>query len=106
LKPVSPEAYEQCLAEMRAEDTRMKTEGPEQFRAVETPMQTLHNYASMLLVERGLLQWPPELSRVAAAEVKVSYFSAGDDLKATGAGSQNARHQALELCRWALTASR
>lgn len=59
-----------------------------------------HLTASYRLLETGRMKWPPDLSVITAAEFKASYYSAGDDLKATGMGSQHSdRKQARDLCR-------
>jgi hypothetical protein len=45
-----------------------------------------HLLASYRLLEAGRMKWPPDLSVIAAAEFKASYYSAADDFKATGIG--------------------
>lgn len=58
-----------------------------------------HQIASMMVLERRRLKWPPEFSYIAASEVKVAYYDADNNLKATGAGSQQSdRAQARRLC--------
>ena len=59
-----------------------------------------HLLASYRMLETGRMKWPPDLSVIAAAEFKASYYSAADDLKATGIGGQQSdRRQARDLCR-------
>lgn len=50
------------------------------------------------MVHDGKTKWPPDLSYIAAAEVKAAYYNADDDLKGAG-GKHNGRDQARELCR-------
>jgi hypothetical protein len=49
------------------------------------------------MISEGKTKWPPDLSYIAATEVKAAYYSAGADLKATG-NKHNGRTQARELC--------
>jgi hypothetical protein len=58
-----------------------------------------HQIASLMVLERRRLKWPPDLSYIAASEVKVAYYDANGTLKATGVGSQQSdRTQARHLC--------
>ena len=58
-----------------------------------------HQIASMMVLERRRLKWPPDLAYVAASEVKVAYYDAENNLKATKVGSQQSdRTQARRLC--------
>jgi hypothetical protein len=58
-----------------------------------------HQIASVMVLERRRLKWPPDLNYLAASEVKVAYYGADDTLKATGSGSQESdRTQARRLC--------
>jgi hypothetical protein len=53
----------------------------------------------MMVLERQRLKWPPDLTYIAASEVKVAYYDADRNLKATGTGSQQSdRTQARRLC--------
>lgn len=49
------------------------------------------------MISEGKIKWPPDLSYIAATEVKAAYYSAEADLKATG-NKHNGRAQARELC--------
>ena len=49
------------------------------------------------MISEGKTKWPPDLSYIAATEVKAAYYSANADLKATG-NKHNGRNQARELC--------
>lgn len=49
------------------------------------------------MISEGKTKWPPDLSYIAATEVKAAYYSADADLKATG-NKHNGRTQARELC--------
>jgi hypothetical protein len=49
------------------------------------------------MIAEGKAKWPPNLSYIAATEVKAAYYSANADLKATG-NKHNGRTQARELC--------
>jgi hypothetical protein len=44
------------------------------------------------------MKWPPDLSYIAAVEVKAAYYNAAGDLKAAG-GKRKGHDQAGELCR-------
>lgn len=55
------------------------------------------NQAVQWMIREGKVKWPPDLSYIAATEVKAAYFSADLDLKAAG-DKYNGRHQAGELC--------
>jgi hypothetical protein len=58
-----------------------------------------HQIASLMVLERRRLKWPPDLSYIVASEVKVAYYDSDNNLKATGAGSQQSdRAQARRLC--------
>jgi hypothetical protein len=50
------------------------------------------------MISEGKIKWPPDLSYIAATEVKAAYYSASADLKATG-NKHNGRAQARELCQ-------
>jgi hypothetical protein len=54
--------------------------------------------AVLEMVYEGKIKWPPDLSYIAAAEVKAAYYDAAGDLKAAG-GKRKGRDQALDLCR-------
>lgn len=59
-----------------------------------------HYFASLMVLERRRLQWPPNLDFIAATEVKVAYYTADGTLKASGLGSQQSdRTQARNLCK-------
>lgn len=49
------------------------------------------------MILEGKIKWPPDLSYIAASEVKAAYYSANADLKAAG-NKHNGRSQSLELC--------
>lgn len=49
------------------------------------------------MILEGKIKWPPDLSYIAASEVKAAYYSANADLKAAG-NKHNGRSQARELC--------
>ena len=87
LRPASQEEY-----------NRFVTEAAEQLD-VEAHPSWRHQIASMMILERWRLQWPPDLAYVAASEVKVAYYDAENNLKATKTGSQQSdRTQARRLC--------
>lgn len=87
LQPASQEEYN-CFV----------SEAAEQLGADAHPSWH-HQIASMMVLERQRLKWPPEVSYIAASEVKVAYYDADNNLKATGAGSQQSdRTQARRLC--------
>jgi len=50
------------------------------------------------MILEGKTKWPPDLSYIAATEVKAAYYSADADLKAAG-NKDNGRGQARELCK-------
>jgi hypothetical protein len=82
----------------REEYNRFVTEAAEQLGAEAHPGWH-HQIASMMVLERRRLRWPPDLTYIAASEVKVAYYDADGNLKATGAGSQQSdRTQARRLC--------
>lgn len=59
-----------------------------------------HYFASLMVLERRRLQWPPDLDFIAATEVKVAYYTADGTLKASGLGGQQSdRTQARHLCK-------
>lgn len=87
LRPASQEEYNRFVAE-----------AAEQLGAEAHPSWH-HQIASMMVLERRRLEWPPDLTYIAASEVKVAYYDADSNLKATGAGSQQSdRTQARRLC--------
>lgn len=87
LQPASQEEYEGFIKE-----------AAEQLDADAHPSWH-HQIASLMVLERRRLKWPPELSYIAASEVKVAYYDAKGTLKATGSGSQHSdRTQARHLC--------
>lgn len=58
-----------------------------------------HQIASLMVLERRRLKWPPDLSYIASSEVKVAYYRADDTLKGTRSGGQRSdRTQARRLC--------
>ena len=88
LRPASLEEYN-CFV----------TEAAEQLGAEAHPSWH-HQIASMMVLERRRLKWPPDMTYIAASEVKVAYYDADSNLKATGAGSQQSdRTQARWLCK-------
>lgn len=58
---------------------------------------TVEQCVAQDMILEGKTKWPPDLSYVAAAEVKAAYFNARGDLKAAG-DKRNGRDQARELC--------
>lgn len=87
LQPASQEEFNSFIAE-----------AAETYGASTHP-SFLSQIAAIMVLERGRTKWPPDLSYIAATEVKVSYYDADDTLKATGAGSQQSdRTQAKRLC--------
>jgi hypothetical protein len=87
LRPSSQEEYDGIVKE-----------AAEQLGAEAHP-SWYHQIASLMVLERRLLKWPPDLNYMAASEVKVAYYDADDTLKATGSGSQQSdRVQARQLC--------
>lgn len=54
--------------------------------------------AALDFIYDGKIKWPPDLTYVAAVEVKAAYYDADGNLKAAG-NKFNGRNQARELCR-------
>jgi hypothetical protein len=63
----------------------------------ECPEATIEHAIIQGMITEGKTKWPPDLSNVAAVEVKAAYYSAAADLKAAG-NKHNGRDQARELC--------
>ncbi|HWS86438.1 MAG TPA: hypothetical protein VN282_05725 [Pyrinomonadaceae bacterium] len=55
-------------------------------------------FATLDMIAERKARWPPDLSYIAAAEVKAAYYNAAGDLKAAG-DKYNGRAQAAELCK-------
>lgn len=58
---------------------------------------TVEQCVAQDMILEGKTKWPPDLSYIAAAEVKAAYFNARGDLKAAG-DKRNGRDQARVLC--------
>lgn len=97
LEPASPEEYERCRAILLEESKRVDATLPEEYREEEVSEPAPY-YVSMLLVESGKIKWPPDLSHVAAAEVKAARYDRTGDLKHRES-EYSGRDQAEELCR-------
>lgn len=85
----------------------LEASSPEEYRRYRTEAEGLFSGAAPgrleeavvnAMVMKGKTKWPPDLSYIAASEVKAAHFNARGDLK--GAGDKyNGRDQALELCK-------
>lgn len=58
----------------------------------------LENHVINRMIWEGKTKWPPDLSYIAAAEVKAAYYDASGVLKGAG-GKKNGVYQARELCK-------
>jgi hypothetical protein len=76
-----------------AEVTRLFTDGGTR----EVAPGRVEEAVNLGMIEEGKVKWPPDLSYIAATEVKAAYYNASGDLKAAG-DKYNGRDQALELC--------
>jgi hypothetical protein len=61
-------------------------------------LETVYEGRIKETVYEGRIKWPPDLSYIAAIEVKAAYYDAASDLKAAG-GKRKGRDQARELCK-------
>jgi hypothetical protein len=86
LEASSPDEYRQYLTRIR-----------ELFGPRAHPSRVTDCAIQSMIIE-GKTKWPPDLSYIAATEVKAAYYNASDDLKAAG-DKYNGRDQALELCK-------
>ncbi len=97
LEPVSPEEYERCKAILWEEDKRINVTLPEEYRKNEVSPPAPY-YISRLVVESSKIKWPPDLTHIAATEVKAAYYDKTAVLKHKES-EYNGRDQAKTLCR-------